>query len=126
MAGSDEEFASVFTEGRALAEQIGDRAALATMIAYYGAVRSFFCGSAADYVRYGEEGANIAAEGDDPNLRAALGTLAMFGHHFAGNGTGAIAWCDRVLADTGLDHPLVNRSRAMRRGARRCMPARLA
>jgi predicted ATPase len=103
LGGSEEEFASVFAEGRALAERIGDRRALAIMVGYYGAVRSFFGGSASDYVRYSEEGAGLAVACGDPGLSAALGTLAMFGHKFTGDGMAVLAWSDRVLDDTGSD-----------------------
>jgi class 3 adenylate cyclase/tetratricopeptide (TPR) repeat protein len=109
LGGSEEEFASVFAEGRALAEQIGDRPALAIMVGFYGAVRGFVGGSASDYVRYAEEAAGIAAACDDPALRAAVGTLLMFGHYFTGNGPAVLAWSDRVIEDTGSDNAVGKR-----------------
>ncbi len=106
MGSSDEETAAVFAEGRALAQRIGDRPALALLVALYSAVRNFAAGSALDYVRYGEEAGRIAAECDDSALRAAVGTLPMFAHYYAGDGRAALAWSDRVLAEVGLDNRL--------------------
>jgi class 3 adenylate cyclase/tetratricopeptide (TPR) repeat protein len=106
MGASDEETAAIFTEGRALAESIGDRPALALLVALYSAVRNFAAGSALDYVRYGEEAGRIAAACDDPALRAAVGTFPMFAHYYAGDGRASLAWSERVLAEVGSDNRL--------------------
>ena len=104
VGGSDEEFASVFAEGRALAEQIGDRPALAMLVGLYGAMRGHLGGAAPEFVRYGEEAARIAAECGDPALFVAIGTLPMFGYHFTGEGLATVAWADRILAKVGSDN----------------------
>jgi class 3 adenylate cyclase len=106
MGASDDETAAVFAEGRALTERIGDRPALALLVGLYSAVRNFAAGSAIDYVRYGEEAGRIAAECDDPALRAAVWTLPMYAHCYARNGRALLAWSDRVLAETGSDTKL--------------------
>jgi hypothetical protein len=72
MSGSEAESEAVFAEGRTLAGRAGDRHALARLVGFYGQIRVQLAGSALDYVRYGEEGAAIAAECDDPALRAAM------------------------------------------------------
>lgn len=100
---SDGETAAVFAEGRALAEQLGDRQALAMLVGGYGAVRNFSVGSVLDDVRHSEEAAGIAAESDDPALRAAIVGLPMFAHFFAGDGREILAWVERVITETGSD-----------------------
>jgi class 3 adenylate cyclase len=72
MSGSEAESEAVFAEGRTLAGRAGDRHALARLVGFYGLMRVQLAGSALDYVRYGEEGAAIAAECDDPALCAAM------------------------------------------------------
>jgi len=106
MGGSEAESAAVYEEGRALAERTGDRRALAMLTGTYGLVRLTIAGSALDYVRYGEEGARIAAECDDPALRAALGVFPAFGHFSAGDGRAALEWSARVLEEVGSDDEL--------------------
>jgi class 3 adenylate cyclase/tetratricopeptide (TPR) repeat protein len=106
MGGSEAESAAVFAQGRALAERAGDRHALARLVGFYGLIRVQLAGSALDYVRYGEEGAAIAAECDDPALRAGMGTLPAFGHFYVGDGRAVLEWSARVLAVTGSDDKL--------------------
>jgi class 3 adenylate cyclase/tetratricopeptide (TPR) repeat protein len=106
MGGSAAESEAVFAEGRALAERSGDRHALAWLVGLYGLMRNQLGGSATDYIRYGEEGAAIATETGDPALCAAIGTLAGFGHFFAGSGRPMLEWSARVLRETGSDDVL--------------------
>jgi class 3 adenylate cyclase len=106
MGGSEAESEAVFAEGRALAEQSGDRNALARLIGFYGLMRNQQIGSAHDYVRYGEEAAAIAAETGDRALRAAIGTFPVFGHYFAGDGRAVLDGSERVLAEVGSDDTL--------------------
>jgi class 3 adenylate cyclase/tetratricopeptide (TPR) repeat protein len=106
MGGSEEESKAVFAEGRTLAEKAGDRPALARLIGFYGLIQAQQTGSALDYVRYGEEAAEIAAECDDPALRAAIGTFPAFGNFYVGDGQATLKWADRVLAETGSDDTL--------------------
>jgi tetratricopeptide (TPR) repeat protein len=106
MGGSEAESAAIFDEGRALAERRGDRHALARLFALYGLIRNQLTGSALEYVRYSEEGAAIAAESDDPALRAAIGTFPAYAHYFAGNGRAMLDWSERVLAEVGSDDAL--------------------
>jgi len=106
MGGSEAEAAAVYDEGRALAERSGDRRALALLVGTYGFVRTHLGGSALDYVRYGEEGARIAAECDDPALRVALWTSPAFGHFWVGDGRAALEWSARVLEEVGSDNGL--------------------
>jgi tetratricopeptide (TPR) repeat protein len=96
---------AIFSEGRELAERGGDRATLATLVGLYGLVRMAE-GSAADYLRFGEEAANIANKSDDPALRAAVQTFAAFGHFASGSGLGGLHWSARVLDETGSDNTL--------------------
>jgi class 3 adenylate cyclase/tetratricopeptide (TPR) repeat protein len=103
MGGSEAESEAVFNEGCAVAERAGDRPALARLVGFYGLMRAQHAGSAIDYVRYGEEAAAIAAECDDPALRAGIGTLPAFGHFYVGDGRAALEWSERVLAETGSD-----------------------
>jgi class 3 adenylate cyclase/tetratricopeptide (TPR) repeat protein len=106
MGGSEAEAAAVYEEGRALAERTGDRRALALLVGTYGRVRTHLGGSALDYVRYGEEGARIAAECDDPALRAAVGTFPAFAHFWMGDGRAVLEWSARVLEEVGSDNVL--------------------
>jgi adenylate cyclase len=104
LGGSEEEIASVFAEGRALAEQIGDRSAVAILTGFYGMMRGMVAGSASDQIRYGEEAAAIAADSQDANLRAAMNILAGLGHYFTGDGLKTLAWSDRVISETESDN----------------------
>jgi adenylate cyclase len=106
MGGSEEESARIFSEGRELAERLGDRHTLARLVGSYGLMRAQRSGSASDYIRYGEEGSEIAAELGDPALRAGIGTYPAFGHFYAGRGNDVLAWSSRVLEDTGSDGTL--------------------
>jgi class 3 adenylate cyclase len=110
LGGSEEEFAAIFAEGRALAEQIGDVTALAFLLATYGMVRAHVGGSASDWVRYAEEAARIAETCDDPGMRASIDTFPMFAHGFAGDGRAVLAWSDRVLKGAGADGLPVKRA----------------
>jgi tetratricopeptide (TPR) repeat protein len=106
MGGSEAEAAAVYAEGRALAERTGDRRALALLVGTYGLMRMSIAGSALDYVRYGEEAARIAAECDDPALRAAVGWFPASGQFLAGDGRAALEWSGRVLEEVGSDNGL--------------------
>jgi len=101
--GSEEEAAAVFAQGRALVESAGDVHALALLLGRYGLMRYSVGGSAYDYARYGEEGAQLAQTCDDPALRAAAGQFAAFGHWSAGDGQRVLEWSARVLEETGPD-----------------------
>ena len=103
MGGSEEEAATVFAEGRALNESLGDRAATALLVGRYGLMRMSVAGSATDYVRYGEEAALLAEGCRDPALRAVIGTFPAFGHVFWGDGEGMLKWSARVLDEVGTD-----------------------
>jgi len=103
IGSSDEEIASVFADGRALTRQLGDRRAEAMLVGGYSALRGFSGGSAADYVRYSEEAASIAADIDDRAFRAAIVSLPMFAYQFTGEGWKMLGWMERVLAETGSD-----------------------
>jgi ATP/maltotriose-dependent transcriptional regulator MalT len=106
MGGSEEEAATAFAEGRALVESLGDRAALALLVGRYGRMRFSVAGSAADFARYGEEAALLAHDCGDPKVRAAIGTLAAYGHLHAGKGRAALEWTARVLDEVGSDNML--------------------
>src|SRR5262245_47247936 len=106
MGGSEEEAATAFAEGRALVESLGDRAALALLVGRYGRMRFSVAGSAADFARYGEEAALLARDCGDPKVRAAIGTLAAYGHLHAGKGRAALEWTARVLDEVGSDNVL--------------------
>jgi adenylate cyclase len=106
MGGSESEAEAVFAQGRALAERIGDRHALAMLVGFYGLMRAQLAGSALDYVRYGEEAAEIAAEIDDPALRAGIGTFPAFGNFYVGDGRATLEWSSQVLAEVGSDDAL--------------------
>jgi class 3 adenylate cyclase/tetratricopeptide (TPR) repeat protein len=106
MGGSEAEAAAVYEEGRALAERAGDRRTLAMLTGFYGLVRFSIAGSTLDYVRYGEEGARIAAECDDRALRAAVEIFPTFGHVCAGDGRAVLQSSARVLEEVGTDNVL--------------------
>ncbi len=101
--GSDEEAAAVFAQGRALVESAGDVPALALLLGRYGLMRYSVGGSAQDYARYAEEGAQLAQASHDPALRAATGQFAAYGHWSAGDGQRVLEWSARVLKETGSD-----------------------
>jgi tetratricopeptide (TPR) repeat protein len=104
VGATEAETAAVYAEGRALAERTGDRRALALLVGSYGLTE--LGGSALDYVRYGEEAAEIAAECGDPALRAALGTSPAYGHFWVGDGRAMLEWSARVLEEVGSDNGL--------------------
>jgi adenylate cyclase len=95
MGGSEAEAAAAFAEGRALVEGLGDRPALALLVGRYGLMRFSVAGSSADYARYGEEAASVARECGDSALRAAIGSLAAYGHFHAGRSRPALEWSAR-------------------------------
>ncbi len=101
--GSDEEAAAVFAQGRALVENAGDVPALALLLGRYSLMRYSVGGSAHDYARYAEEGAQLAQTCDDPALRAAVGQFAAYGHWSSGDGQRVLEWSARVLEETGSD-----------------------
>lgn len=106
MGGSEQEAATVFAEGRALVERLGDRPALALLVARYGLMRFSVAGSAGDYARYGEEAALLAREYGDPTLRVAIATFPAYGHFHAGDGPAALEWSARILDEVGSDNVL--------------------
>src|SRR5262249_20387540 len=106
MGGSEEEAATAFAEGRGLVESLGDRPALALLVARYGLIRFSVAGSARDYAGYGEEAALLARECGDPALSAAIGSLAAYGHFHVGEGRAAREWSVRVLEEVGSDNLL--------------------
>lgn len=103
---SEAEAALVFEEGRALAQRMGDQVRLAVLLGVYGVVRMSAAGSAADYVRYTVEAAEIAAALGVPMLQAGIYVWPTFGYVFQGEGAKALSWCERVLAVTGSDSAL--------------------
>src|SRR5262252_2594488 len=106
MGGSEEEAATAFAEGRALVESLGDRPALALLVARYGLIRFSVAGSAGDYARHAEEAALLARACGDPTLRVAIGSLAAYGHFHVGEGRAALEWSARVLDEVGSDNML--------------------
>ena len=78
MGGSEEEAATAFTEGRALVESLGDRAALALLVGRYGRMRFSVAGSAGDYARYGEEAPLLARECGDHAITSEAGLVPLF------------------------------------------------
>src|SRR5262244_1931286 len=106
MGGSEDEAGAAFAEGRALVESLGDRPALALLVARYGLIRFSVSGSGGDYAHYGEEAAVLARESGDPALRAAIASLSAYGHFHAGEGRAALEWSARVLEEVGSDNML--------------------
>src|SRR5262244_2777764 len=106
MGGSEDEAGAAFAEGRALVESLGDRPALALLVARYGLIRFSVSGSGGDYAHYGEEAAVLARESGDPALRAAIASLSAYGHFHAGEGRAALEWSARVLEEVGSDNVL--------------------
>lgn len=103
---SKEEAASVFDEGRTLAEQLSDRVPLAVLLGVYGVVRMSVAGSVFDYVRYTEEATKVAAAIEMPALHAMLNSWVMWAYGFVGDGPKTLEWSDRVLAVVGSDNAL--------------------
>ncbi|HVZ08972.1 ATP-binding protein [Rhodopila sp.] len=100
------EASEVFEQGRALAEELGDRVRLAVLLGVYGVVRMSVAGSANDYVRYTVEAADIAAATGNPTLQAGIDIWPTFGYVFQGDGAKALEWSNRVLSRTGSDSAL--------------------
>jgi adenylate cyclase len=103
---SAEEAESVFKEGRALAERLGDPLTVAVLLSIYGTARMSAAGSATDYVRCAEEAEPIVAALGNPMLTATLGAFPMFAYLFAGDGSKVVEIADRVLAAVGSDNSL--------------------
>jgi len=87
-------------------ESLGDRPALALLVARYGLIRFSVAGSAGDYARYSEEAALLARACGDPTLRVAIGSLAAYGRFHVGEGRPALEWSARVLEEVGSDNML--------------------
>ncbi len=103
---SETEAESVFTQARSLAERLRDSVRLAVLLGVYGVVRMSTAGSAADYVRYTVEAAEIAESTGNPTLQAGIDIWPTFGYVFQGDGVKALEWSDRVLLRTGSDSTL--------------------
>jgi len=103
---SAEEAESVFKEGRALAEGLGDYLNVAVLLSSFGTVRMSAAGSATDYVRCAEEAEPIVAAIGHPVIAATLGSFPMYAYLFAGYGAKVVEIADRVLAAVGADNSL--------------------
>jgi class 3 adenylate cyclase/tetratricopeptide (TPR) repeat protein len=80
---SQEEAASVFARGRALAEQSGDASALARLHNNYGMVRGM-AGETAEAIEHVMLATRMAEETDDTDLRLGLRVIAVVAHFHAG------------------------------------------
>ena len=103
---SPEEAESVFKEGRALAERLGDHLTTAVLLSTFGTARMSAAGSAIDYVRSAEEAEPIFSAIGNPVLTATLGSFPMYAYLFAGYGAKVVDVADRVLAAVGSDNSL--------------------
>jgi class 3 adenylate cyclase/tetratricopeptide (TPR) repeat protein len=103
---SAEEAESVFKQGRALAESLGDYLTVAVLLSSFGTARMSAAGSATDYVRCAEEAEPIVAAIAHPVVAATLGSFPMYAYLFAGYGAKVVEIADRVLAAVGSDNAL--------------------
>jgi adenylate cyclase len=94
---AEEEAATVFDEGRALAERSREPAQLAMLLAAYGAVRGL-AGDVRDYIRYSTESAEVADRTSDLGLQSAVGITLMVSHDRAGRLREALAFAEETIA----------------------------
>ncbi len=96
----------VFEEGRQLAEESGDRRALAALYGTYACVLGLVGGQSDDYVRYSREATRLADLTDDLGLQIAERAYLAFGCLFAGRLVDGIencaAACQRFPEDPAL------------------------
>jgi class 3 adenylate cyclase/tetratricopeptide (TPR) repeat protein len=99
----------VFEEGKALAEEAGDRAALPLLHGLLGITEATCAGNVPEYVRLVEESVRLAGAIEDPNLiedrnlRVVAATGPMYAYSLAGRFEEALASLDRVLELTADD-----------------------
>jgi tetratricopeptide (TPR) repeat protein len=105
MGGGKAEVAEVYEEGRALAEQRGDRRELALLVGRFSQVL-INLGDVQDGVRHAEEAARLAQLCDDPALRAVGATFPAFGYATSGDNRALVDWAERGLAEIGADDSL--------------------
>jgi class 3 adenylate cyclase/tetratricopeptide (TPR) repeat protein len=103
--GSKAEAAAVYEEGRALAEQRGDRRELALLVGRYSQIL-INVGAAHDGIPHAEEAARLAQLCDDPALRAVGATFPAFAYATAGDNRAVVDWADRGLAEVGANDAL--------------------
>jgi tetratricopeptide (TPR) repeat protein len=102
LGASDEEAASVFAEGRALAQRSGDLRSLARLLATYGNVRGL-AGELEEYLKYGMEAARVADQTDDAALRVGCRAALVVAHYLAGRLREALLVAEQALAETRED-----------------------
>ena len=101
-----DEAASVFEEGRRLAEEIGDVRTLAALHGTYACVLGLVGGHSDEYVRYSREAARLADQTDDLGLqlaeRAYLAFACTFAGHLVEGVESCVTTCQRLPADPAL------------------------
>jgi adenylate cyclase len=102
LGASDEEAASVFAEGRALAQRSGDLRWLAGVALMYANVRGL-AGKLEDYLKYSAEAARVADQTDNDALKAACRSGQLVAHAFVGRFQEALLLAERALAQTSED-----------------------
>jgi class 3 adenylate cyclase/tetratricopeptide (TPR) repeat protein len=93
---SREEAASVFSRGKALAEQSGDVKALARLHNNYGMVLGT-AGEAAEAIEQVMLATRVAEETEDTGLKLGLRVIVVVAHHHAGRLQAALAMADESI-----------------------------
>jgi adenylate cyclase len=102
LGASEEEAASIFTEGRALAQRSGDLRWLGGVALMYANVRGM-AGKLQDYRKYSAEAARVADQTDDDALKAACRSGQLVAHAFVGRFQEALLLAEQTLAQTSED-----------------------
>ena len=84
LGSSETEWSSIFNEGCAAADRMGDLRALAMLNTSYSAARGLNLGIARDYVHYAAEGLKIADQTSDVALRVATRALYSYALIYSG------------------------------------------
>jgi class 3 adenylate cyclase len=93
---TEEECEEVFEEARMLAENAGELAALASLMANYAGFVGISRGHTRDYIRYTVESARIADETGDLALRCGTRAYVMYAYLHGGLVEPALAACDEL------------------------------
>jgi class 3 adenylate cyclase/tetratricopeptide (TPR) repeat protein len=102
LGAPEEEVASMFIEGKALAERSGDLRLLARLVLTYAVVRGS-AGEVEEYLNHAEEAARVADQTDDAGLKAGCRDGRMVADWWAGHLREALMLAEENLAQTSED-----------------------
>jgi adenylate cyclase len=99
----DSEITAVYEQGKALAEEAGDIAALATLEGNYGCFLGLVKGGSDDYYHYAREAVRLADQTGDPGLQIAQRAFLGYGSILAGRFRDGLASTEWALENLPAD-----------------------